>query len=453
MDESDFAEVEFTNRSVKERLEKLGWNEHQVRVYQDQKKLFVAGKTKKRDCKKEHWENELLVLEKVGSHKNVVRYFTTCCCNADIGDKKIMELCDGNFEEYLCNKVIMPLRELAEKKIPNIKSAQGYFNGNILDLLHQAAKGLAYLHENDIIHRDIKPSNVLLIQGLRGQTVVKLGGFGLSRLLENYVIENMTSHQTSDENTTNECHKRGSRPSDVFDFAVMSCYALLRTKYPFDKNRRPLEIKTEKAEREKLFKKLREIESYTEEQKITVIDMIKRMICNDPFKRLKADEVEQHPSFYSDQKKISLLLKINDTVRKADVCTVTEIINRYDRGLTEDFKDGRTKRFKIIQTKIFKNYPYFIKNKDKPGKWEFFMEGNVTSLLKYLRDKVTHACNNPSNVPKQFVRDFDVQNDSYNSSKFLRVFLSQTPQLLVHLYNLYRYEDGVAVNFYPKKYK
>ena len=44
--------------------------------------------------------------------------------------------------------------------------------------LQDAAEGLAYLHENDIVHGDIKGLNALVTQGYR----VVLCDFGLSKL-------------------------------------------------------------------------------------------------------------------------------------------------------------------------------------------------------------------------------------------------------------------------------
>jgi serine/threonine-protein kinase len=50
--------------------------------------------------------------------------------------------------------------------------------GDALDVISQAASGLAHAHERGIIHRDIKPSNLLL----RTDGVVKISDMGLARV-------------------------------------------------------------------------------------------------------------------------------------------------------------------------------------------------------------------------------------------------------------------------------
>ena len=52
-----------------------------------------------------------------------------------------------------------------------------------INAMYQISKGLAYLHECDIIHRDIKPGNILVTRNASGAIVFKLSDFGLAKVL------------------------------------------------------------------------------------------------------------------------------------------------------------------------------------------------------------------------------------------------------------------------------
>ncbi len=48
----------------------------------------------------------------------------------------------------------------------------------ILDLVAQIARGLAYAHENEVIHRDVKPANIMIVRDGH----VKITDFGIARM-------------------------------------------------------------------------------------------------------------------------------------------------------------------------------------------------------------------------------------------------------------------------------
>ena len=190
--------------------------------------------------------------------------------------------------------------------------------------------------------------------------------------------------------------------------------------------------------------------------------MIRRMIDHDPIKRMTAEEVLYHPTFYNDQKKLNFLLKVHECVKNMDWKSPStnkklNELHHYDSGLLNDGDVGNPRKFQLCEEIVFSEHKYFYKANDitknvenkKKKKWILLKDiTNVNALLKALRDKVAHAYDGPGNVPFQFAKDFDVTEDSYNPGKFLEVFLSQSPQLLVHLYELYR-NTKMAVEFYP----
>ena len=135
-----------------------------------------------------------------------------------------MEVGDGNLEEFILELDVLPLKQLYSEDHQKTKSTK-YFKDNScndlplrLDLLHQTARGLKYLHDNCIIHRNVQPSNVLLSRTSQNKTVAKLGGFQHSRKwtrkthLQNSKLVEIFLKETTDETKAaqkymaSECH-------------------------------------------------------------------------------------------------------------------------------------------------------------------------------------------------------------------------------------------------------
>lgn len=53
-----------------------------------------------------------------------------------------------------------------------------------VQLMRQIIDGIAFLHSRNIVHRDIKPGNILVKSTQNGYAVIKLGDFGLSKILD-----------------------------------------------------------------------------------------------------------------------------------------------------------------------------------------------------------------------------------------------------------------------------
>ena len=80
----------------------------------------------------------------------------------------VMEYCDlGNLNCFF-DKMRTPMKNEQTK----------------IRIMVQIMRGLAFLHSKDIVHRDIKPGNILVKSESNNTAIVKLGDFGLSKILD-----------------------------------------------------------------------------------------------------------------------------------------------------------------------------------------------------------------------------------------------------------------------------
>jgi eukaryotic-like serine/threonine-protein kinase len=99
-----------------------------------------------------------------------------------------------------------------------------------LELVHQAARGLAYAHENGIVHRDVKPQNVLVDR----DGVAKVTDFGIARSADRaeFTLPGTvmgTSDYSSPEQASGE---RVDERSDQYSLGVL-LYELLTSDVPY----------------------------------------------------------------------------------------------------------------------------------------------------------------------------------------------------------------------------
>jgi len=106
----------------------------------------------------------------------------------------------------------------------------------VRELLKQAAKALAHIHNQGIVHRDIKPSNFLLTEK-DGQPVLKLIDLGLARhprQEEGRVTRDGTTIGTVDYMSPEQAHDSGSADmrSDIYSLGC-TFYHMLAGHAPF----------------------------------------------------------------------------------------------------------------------------------------------------------------------------------------------------------------------------
>ncbi|KAK3155957.1 hypothetical protein QOZ80_2AG0100940 [Eleusine coracana subsp. coracana] len=108
------------------------------------------------DMERKQAVKEVQALAALGSHQNIVGYFTSWFENEQLYIQ--MELCDGCLS--MDRNQPLQCREA-------------------LELLYQICKGLDFIHERGIAHLDVKPDNIYVKNG-----VYKLGDFGCATLID-----------------------------------------------------------------------------------------------------------------------------------------------------------------------------------------------------------------------------------------------------------------------------
>lgn len=166
-------------------------------------------------------------------------------------------------------------RYLAEEK----KILSEYEAANILS---QVVDGLCHLHSKNIMHRDISASNLLLTATMQ----VKIADFGLATKLDQRMQTNHTTLCGTPNYISPEVASRSNHglPTDVWAVGCL-LYTLLVGRPPFDKNGVKSTL-TQVA-----------IGNFIVPNHISTEarDLIQRLLCKDPVKRIRLSEVVTHP--------------------------------------------------------------------------------------------------------------------------------------------------------------
>lgn len=125
----------------------------------------------------------------------------------------IADLCDGgNLLQY-------------------IWSSDRYNRTLYLQLLLEAAHGMAFLHECGIVHRDLKPQNILVDKG-----EAKIADFGLSMFRESTIQESSDSVMGTPGYMAPEVYDgKGDKPADVYAFAMIM-FQVISKQAPYDRD-------------------------------------------------------------------------------------------------------------------------------------------------------------------------------------------------------------------------
>eukprot|EP01107_Rhizomastix_libera_P012940 TRINITY_DN3402_c0_g1_i1.p1 TRINITY_DN3402_c0_g1~~TRINITY_DN3402_c0_g1_i1.p1 ORF type:complete len:374 (+),score=114.45 TRINITY_DN3402_c0_g1_i1:35-1123(+) len=212
-------------------------------------------------------DKEMLLMSQLHS-PYIVQYIGTVFSPKSV--YLVMELCKfGTMSSYLTNN-------------PNISPKLKFM------FCFDAARGLAFLHNNKIIHRDLKPDNLLLVStSISSPVRAKISDFGTSRTVIDIQRQQLTKALGTPLFMAPEilANQQYSLPSDIYSLAMVF-WVIYEQKEPFS------DVKNNFALYEKVMSGVRpEISSDCQ-----IGEVIERSWCNDPLMRPSIDDIVGHLS-------------------------------------------------------------------------------------------------------------------------------------------------------------
>eukprot|EP00826_Nyctotherus_ovalis_P017615 TRINITY_DN15196_c0_g1_i4.p1 TRINITY_DN15196_c0_g1~~TRINITY_DN15196_c0_g1_i4.p1 ORF type:complete len:397 (-),score=113.93 TRINITY_DN15196_c0_g1_i4:148-1338(-) len=207
------------------------------------------------------------------------------------------------------------------------KVAKPFSESQILDWFLQICLALKHIHSKRILHRDLKTQNIFLTS--KGD--VKVGDFGISRVLQNTYDQAQTAIGTPYYLSPEICQERPyNQKSDIWSVGCI-LYELLTLRHAFDGN----------SLRSLVYKILKGIpppisESYSPE----IRNLVSELLIKDPNKRPSIRQILDKPFL-----KVRINALISRAIAKQESITIAKPIlrenNDYENKKTAGKQEGK----------------------------------------------------------------------------------------------------------------
>ena len=155
-------------------------------------------------------QNEVYFLRKL-NHPNIIKLIEVIRePNSDISF--VFEFCECNLYEYITNHRKRK-KAIQEDKIQNI--------------IYNIARGLSYMHSENIMHRDLKPENILIslndINIKNNIIKIKIADFGAAKEIPQYKDESLTDYICTRWYRAPECVLKSKHYDEKIDVWALGC--------------------------------------------------------------------------------------------------------------------------------------------------------------------------------------------------------------------------------------
>ena len=306
----------------------------------------------------EQIKREINVIQQM-DHLNIVKIYKI---ENDVKKYKIiMEYCEkGELYEYIVKK----------KRLNEDESACYYF---------QLINGVEFIHSKNIVHRDLKPENLLINK----KNILKIIDFGLCNY---HNINKFLSTPCGSPSYASPEMVSGKKYNgilvDIWCTGII-LFAMLCGYLPFEAN-----------DNYSLFKKIIKCEiKYPTDLSNISLDLLKKIIVNDPAKRITIPEIKKHP-FYLKGKKVF------GRMHKEFLKYLEISISPTNDSLYNKYKKYKKKKI------------YLIKNKNKEKDKNIYnSNGNINDFNSKYKKTIDDSMNN------QKIICFDISIEKNNKRK------------------------------------
>ena len=196
---------------------------------------------------------------------------------------------------------------------------------------YQLINGLEYMHKIGIVHRDLKPENLLINKN----NILKIIDFGLSNYYDkNKLLSTPCGSPCYAAPEIISCQKYDGILVDIWNTGIV-LYVMLCGSLPFNEK-----------DRAELYKhKLKCQINFPEHLEKDALDLLKKILLNDPNKRITIEGIKKHPFYIKGRKEF--IKKNPDLIKRL-------IRKKYENKNKKKERDSGKTEEKIRNTNIKK---------------------------------------------------------------------------------------------------